>query len=113
MQGRDVLGAAKTGSGKTIAFLVPVLECLFRSRWSKPDGCGAIIISPTRELVRPTWLASAQRAINCPLAPVATHLPLCCSVAEGYFARFILCCAVLCVLYRAIRIYRLSRRTSA
>jgi len=28
--GRDVLGAAKTGSGKTIAFLVPLLEKLFR-----------------------------------------------------------------------------------
>jgi ATP-dependent RNA helicase DDX10/DBP4 len=50
LKGRDILGAAKTGSGKTIAFLVPVLECLFRQRWTEYDGLGALIISPTREL---------------------------------------------------------------
>lgn len=55
LEGKDVLGAAKTGSGKTIAFLVPVLEKLFRLRWSKMDGCGAIIISPTRELALQTY----------------------------------------------------------
>ena len=32
LTGKDVLGAAKTGSGKTIAFLVPVLELLWRER---------------------------------------------------------------------------------
>ncbi|KAG4304268.1 hypothetical protein PORY_002243 [Pneumocystis oryctolagi] len=50
LSGRDVLGAARTGSGKTIAFLVPVLENLFRKKWSTYDGLGALIISPTREL---------------------------------------------------------------
>ncbi|KAI3640984.1 hypothetical protein MIR68_001862 [Amoeboaphelidium protococcarum] len=48
--GRDVLGAAKTGSGKSLAFLIPVLEVLYRQKWSKLDGLGALIISPTREL---------------------------------------------------------------
>ncbi|KAJ2745773.1 ATP-dependent RNA helicase dbp4 [Coemansia sp. BCRC 34301] len=47
---RDVLGAAKTGSGKTLAFLVPVLEGLYRARWTRFDGLGALVISPTREL---------------------------------------------------------------
>ncbi len=46
-----MLGAAVTGSGKTLAFLVPVIETLWRKRWAKEDGVGAIIISPTRELV--------------------------------------------------------------
>lgn len=50
MKGSDILGAAKTGSGKTLAFLVPVLENLYRQQWSQPDGLGALIISPTREL---------------------------------------------------------------
>ncbi len=50
-QGRDVLGAAKTGSGKTLAFLIPVIEILWRRRWVKDHGVGAIIVSPTRELV--------------------------------------------------------------
>lgn len=48
--GRDVLGAAITGSGKTLAFLIPIMENLFIKKWSRQDGIGAIIISPTREL---------------------------------------------------------------
>ena len=47
---RDILGAAKTGSGKTLTFLVPVLENLYRKRWTELDGLGALILSPTREL---------------------------------------------------------------
>ena len=47
---RDVLGASKTGSGKTIAFVIPLLEKLFINRWSALDGLGALIILPTREL---------------------------------------------------------------
>ena len=37
-------------SGKTLAFLVPVLETLYRHRFTPTDGCGAAILSPTREL---------------------------------------------------------------
>ena len=51
LKGKDVLGAARTGSGKTLAFLVPVLEMLHRQKWGPQDGLGALIISPTRELV--------------------------------------------------------------
>ncbi|KAJ6639002.1 putative ATP-dependent RNA helicase DDX10 [Pseudolycoriella hygida] len=50
LQGRDVLGAAATGSGKTLAFLIPVMENLFLKKWSRADGVGCIIITPTREL---------------------------------------------------------------
>lgn len=65
LAGRDVLGAAKTGSGKTLAFIVPVplsppsliyaklLEKLWMEKWTKFDGLGAVVISPTRELVFP------------------------------------------------------------
>ncbi|GAP84771.1 putative ATP-dependent RNA helicase DBP4 [Rosellinia necatrix] len=55
LKGRDILGAAKTGSGKTVAFLVPVLEKLYRARWTEYDGLGALIISPTRELAVQTF----------------------------------------------------------
>jgi ATP-dependent RNA helicase DDX10/DBP4 len=51
LKGKDVLGAARTGSGKTLAFLVPVLELLYRKKWGPQDGLGALVISPTRELV--------------------------------------------------------------
>lgn len=50
LQGKDILGAAKTGSGKTLAFLIPVLEKLFCIKWTRYDGVGALVISPTREL---------------------------------------------------------------
>lgn len=50
LQGNDILGAAKTGSGKTLAFLIPVLEVLYCKQWSRLDGLGALIITPTREL---------------------------------------------------------------
>ncbi|KAJ7326322.1 P-loop containing nucleoside triphosphate hydrolase protein [Mycena albidolilacea] len=43
-------GAARTGSGKTLSFLVPVLEILYRRKWGPSDGLGALVISPTREL---------------------------------------------------------------
>ncbi|TDL27948.1 DEAD-domain-containing protein [Rickenella mellea] len=50
LKGKDVLGAARTGSGKTLSFLIPVLEILYRKKWGPQDGLGALIISPTREL---------------------------------------------------------------
>jgi ATP-dependent RNA helicase RhlE len=51
MQGRDVIGLAQTGTGKTAAFVLPILERLRRDR----QGClRALIISPTRELAEQT-----------------------------------------------------------
>lgn len=60
LKGRDILGAARTGSGKTLAFLIPVLDVLYRRKWGPQDGLGALIISPTRELVR-VVLSSCSR----------------------------------------------------
>jgi len=48
--GRDVLGAAKTGSGKTLSFVVPMLENLYRKAWHSALGLGALLLAPTREL---------------------------------------------------------------
>lgn len=50
LRGNDVLGSALTGSGKTLAFLVPILENLFVNKWTRLDGVGAVVITPTREL---------------------------------------------------------------
>jgi ATP-dependent RNA helicase RhlE len=51
MQGRDLIGLAQTGTGKTAAFVLPVLHRLLRS----PRGqVRALIISPTRELAEQT-----------------------------------------------------------
>lgn len=50
LKGNDILGAAKTGSGKTLAFLIPVMEILYCKQWTRLDGLGALVITPTREL---------------------------------------------------------------
>jgi ATP-dependent RNA helicase RhlE len=46
--GRDVIGAAQTGTGKTAAFMIPIVERLRAAR-SGERGC-AVILAPTREL---------------------------------------------------------------
>jgi ATP-dependent RNA helicase RhlE len=51
MQGRDVIGQAQTGTGKTAAFVLPILQRLI----SGPrGGVRALVISPTRELAEQT-----------------------------------------------------------
>ena len=51
LQGRDIIGLAQTGTGKTAAFVLPILESLRSGR----RGCvRALIISPTRELAEQT-----------------------------------------------------------
>lgn len=48
----DVLGSAQTGTGKTAAFAIPILQHLFldRQRNNSPRKINALIITPTREL---------------------------------------------------------------
>ncbi|XP_014239422.1 ATP-dependent RNA helicase DDX54 [Cimex lectularius] len=50
--GRDVVAMARTGSGKTACFIVPILEKL--QTHNKKSGIRAIILSPTRELASQT-----------------------------------------------------------
>ena len=54
LDGRDVLGLAQTGTGKTAAFALPILQRLL----SKPRGrLRVLILSPTRELAEQTHAA--------------------------------------------------------
>jgi ATP-dependent RNA helicase DDX47/RRP3 len=46
LKGRDLIGLAETGSGKTGAFAIPILDALL----SSPSRYFALILSPTREL---------------------------------------------------------------
>ncbi|KAI0650617.1 P-loop containing nucleoside triphosphate hydrolase protein [Trametes meyenii] len=51
MSGRDVIGVAKTGSGKTIAFLLPMFRHIKDQRpLEQMEGPIAVIMTPTREL---------------------------------------------------------------
>lgn len=51
LAGQDIMAQARTGSGKTGAFLLPMLERLDPRR----DACQALILVPTRELARQVW----------------------------------------------------------
>ncbi len=51
LKGRDLLGIAQTGTGKTAAFALPILEKLSKSETRAARGtCKVLVLSPTREL---------------------------------------------------------------
>ncbi|MFH1350302.1 MAG: DEAD/DEAH box helicase [Pseudomonadota bacterium] len=50
LEGRDVAGQAQTGTGKTVAFLVPIFTRLLKSSKKKQGLPSVLIIAPTREL---------------------------------------------------------------
>ncbi|KAK3942803.1 ATP-dependent RNA helicase dbp-3 [Diplogelasinospora grovesii] len=69
LSGRDVIGVAETGSGKTIAFALPLIEALASSprpkAHSKHDRTArarAVVVSPTRELAMQTHAAISTLA---------------------------------------------------
>ena len=50
LRGRDILGTAQTGTGKTAAFMLPLLEILSKNGKAAPNRIRALILVPTREL---------------------------------------------------------------
>ena len=48
LKGEDIIGSAKTGSGKSLAFLIPTVEYILKN--PKNIGIQSLIITPTREL---------------------------------------------------------------
>jgi superfamily II DNA/RNA helicase len=85
LAGRDVLGRARTGSGKTVAFAVPTVVTLATSTATRrPNFPRALVLVPTRELAaqvaattRP--IASARTPRSRPCGPAST----CSSPAPG------------------------------
>ena len=69
LEQRDVLGCAQTGTGKTAAFAIPVLQNLYNNQNGKkgPRPIRALILTPTRELAI---------QIDESLAAYGRHLPL-------------------------------------
>jgi ATP-dependent RNA helicase RhlE len=59
LQGRDVVGCAQTGTGKTAAFVLPILELI-----PAKGRIGALIVTPTRELAQQIYDVSSQVAKN-------------------------------------------------
>ncbi|XP_050716707.1 uncharacterized protein LOC126998749 [Eriocheir sinensis] len=55
LEGRDLRGTAKTGAGKTLAFVIPAVELIHKLKFKPRNGTGVIVISPTRELSMQTF----------------------------------------------------------
>ena len=49
LEGKDLLGTAQTGTGKTAAFAIPILQNLYHKN-TKNHQIKALILTPTREL---------------------------------------------------------------
>ncbi|MDM0050335.1 DEAD/DEAH box helicase [Variovorax sp. J22R115] len=75
LQGRDVLGAAQTGSGKTAAFSLPLLQRLAREPRQSPRRLLALILVPTRELA--AQVGESMRGL-------AQHLPVPVKIAVAF-----------------------------
>src|SRR6056297_3633815 len=57
LRGDDVLAIAQTGTGKTAAFVIPILHILQeRKITGRPDGVKCLVMTPTHELARQTEL---------------------------------------------------------
>jgi ATP-dependent RNA helicase RhlE len=73
--GRDLCGIAQTGTGKTAAFALPILQRLAAAaQRPMPQTCRALILSPTRELA--SQIADSFRTYG-------AHLPLSTAVVFG------------------------------
>jgi len=74
-QGRDVIGIAQTGTGKTAAFALPILNHLFNKRQRPAQkSCRVLVLSPTRELS--SQIADSFRAYGRHIRPLEIELAI-------------------------------------
>ncbi|RJL23282.1 DEAD/DEAH box helicase [Bailinhaonella thermotolerans] len=74
LAGRDVLGRGRTGSGKTVAFTVPLTAVLARGDRAAPNHPRGLILVPTRELAT---------QVHATLRPLAEAVGLTCATVFG------------------------------
>ena len=74
LEGKDVMAAAQTGTGKTAGFTLPILESLSKGNRAKPNQARVLILTPTRELA-----AQIQDSVD----TYGKHLPLNSTVVFG------------------------------
>ena len=77
LEGKDVIGTAQTGTGKTLAFLIPIIEMLrAESKSGAPKNVRALVLLPTRELAMQVHEQYEQlRDKNMPKAALVISLP--------------------------------------
>jgi ATP-dependent RNA helicase RhlE len=73
LQGRDIVGSAQTGTGKTAAFLLPALERLLQDGAAKGKHPRVLVLEPTRELVIQVAEEARKLAAHTSLRSVAVY----------------------------------------
>ena len=80
MSGDDLIGCADTGTGKTAAFLLPILNRLLRARAAAPEERGytrVLILAPTRELARADRRRRRRASRITPTSPASRSTAAC------------------------------------
>lgn len=67
LEGRDLMAAAQTGTGKTAGFTLPILKMLSEGKRAKANHLRALIITPTRELAAQILDSAQTYGSNLPL----------------------------------------------
>ena len=67
LDGKDVMAAAQTGTGKTAGFTLPILELLSKGQPAKANQVRCLILTPTRELAAQVGESVAMYGKNLPL----------------------------------------------
>ena len=67
LEGRDVMAAAQTGTGKTAGFTLPILELLSKGQPAQANQIRALVLTPTRELAAQVAESVATYGKNLPL----------------------------------------------
>lgn len=70
LEGRDVMGIAQTGTGKTAAFMLPILQRLLKG---PPRQVRALIVAPTRELAEQIYEMSRDLGKNTKVRSVSIY----------------------------------------
>ncbi|ELU13728.1 hypothetical protein CAPTEDRAFT_150704 [Capitella teleta] len=66
LNGKDILARARTGSGKTAAYVIPVLQKILSSKLTASEQCiRALILTPTRELCNQVSKNIAELCLSC------------------------------------------------
>ncbi len=72
LEGKDLIGCAQTGTGKTAAYLLPILNSLVKTEHPE-DAINAVIMVPTRELAQQIDQQVAGFAYYLPVSSVAVY----------------------------------------
>jgi len=78
MAGRDLMASSQTGSGKTAAFLLPILDFLISTDADSHPGAStccpqAVIVTPTRDFARQIYVEARKLAMGSMIKPVVVY----------------------------------------